>query len=291
MVLPIFLYLARRFVLSKITDKFEQDIVEIINGIPFEWQGIPRDIPQWMKNIGIKPGARIIDANRVGSSGSKTDVIMYLEDSEPIKISAKLTSADYFGNWYSHKRIIEEFGEDKFKLLVTDCTEWANWWKHKTNASLFVGVPINFGRRTGNTAQEFTKFFDFNDIVKIVAGYGTGDEVANCLYQSSNAPKNFGELFENLKPIDEETIFRLGSNFKIAYRPINPLTEGTNRYKAIYTQFKPYQRLSQPTTITDLSELNRFGEYVEVESNGLNTNILLNQLEKDFNIIIPRKKR
>ncbi|MEC1291998.1 hypothetical protein P9B58_17655 [Bacillus mojavensis] len=271
--------------MSKKTDKFEQDIVDSLYGVT----AIPFTIPQWMKNIGIRPGAKIIDVERVGSSGSKTDVLIRLENSESIRISAKLSSADYFGNWYSHGRVIKEFGEDVFDRLVTDCTNWSNEWKQNPSASLFVGVSICFGKRSGNTAREFTDVFSYHDIVKIVAGYGSGDHIANCLYVSSNVAGGIDDLLSKLKPIDMETIFELSRNFKIAYRPINPMTEGTNRGKAIYTQFRPNQRLSQMTTITELSQLIKLGKYVEVEPNSLNHNRLLNELESEYNIFIPRK--
>ncbi|KAF6657266.1 hypothetical protein ACT3XG_25000 [Paenibacillus polymyxa] len=271
--------------MSANTDQFERDIAKSIKGVRI----IPFDIPQWMRDIGIRPGAKIIGIEWVGSSGAKTDILIRLENSEPIKISAKLSSADYFGNWYSHGRVIEEFGADAFYRLVSDCTKWSNRWKTNPSASLFVGVSICFGRRSGNTAREFTDVFTYNDIVKIVAGYGSGDHIANCLYVSSSVPRSINDLVLKLKPIDKETIFQLSSNFKIAYRPINPMTEGTNRGKAIYTQFKPYQRLSQKTTIKTLSQLIQLGEYVEVEPNSLNHNRLLNELESNYNIFIPRK--
>lgn len=276
--------------MSEKTDQFERDIVSSIeNSLPLTNYRLPDRIPQWMQDIGIQPGARVLGVEWVGSSGSKTDVLIRLEDSEPIKISAKLSSADYFGNWYSHGRVTEEFGEEAFYRLVSDCTDWSNWWKTNPAASLFVGVSICFGRRSGNTAREFTDVFSYEDIVKIVAGFGTGDHIANCLYVSSNVPRNINDLIANLEPIDEQTILQLSSNFKIAYRPINPMTEGTNRGKAIYTQFRPYQRLPQMTTVTELSELIQLGEYVEVEPNSLNHNRLLNELEANYNIFIPRK--
>lgn len=274
--------------MSAKTDQFEQDIATSIErSLPNG--NLPMSIPQWMQNIGIVPGARVLGISAVGSSGSKTDVLIRLENSEPIKISAKLSSADYFGNWYSHNRVIEEFGEEAFYRLVSDCTDWANTWKHLPAASMFVGVSICFGKRSGSTAREFTEVFTYKDIVKIVAGVGTSDYAANSLYVSSVVPRNINELFNNLQPINEQTILVLSSNFKIAYRPINPMTEGTNRGKCIYTQFRPYQRLPQMTTITELSELMRHGEFVQVEANSLNHNRLLNELEQNYNIIIPRK--
>ncbi|MYL57558.1 hypothetical protein GLW20_08565 [Virgibacillus halodenitrificans] len=271
--------------MSKKTDQFESDIVTAINGT----NSLPSTIPQWMEDIGIRPGARITDVNRMGGSGSKTDVIIHLDSSNPIKISAKLSSADYFGNWYSHNRVIREFGSPAFTKLVNACTDWANWWKLQPSASLFVGVSVNFGRRSGNTFSRFTDVFNYNDIVKIVAGFGHDNDVANCLYQSSIAPNDINDLLSNLKPIDQETIYELSSNFQVIFRPVNPMTEGTNRGKCIYTQFKPYRRLPEMTTITELSALTHLGEYVHVGANSINHNRLLNELESDYNISIPRK--
>ncbi|MCS1384831.1 hypothetical protein NXZ75_22000 [Lysinibacillus sphaericus] len=271
--------------MSEKTDKFEQDIVSIINNST----NLPTVLPNWMINEGIVPGARILDASHICSSGSKTDVIIRIENSEDIKISAKLSSADYFGNWYSHTRLINEFGEQAFNKLVLSCTNWANMWKHNPAASIFVGVSICFGKRSGNTACEFTDVFNYDDIVKIVAGYGSGEHIANSLYVSSKVPTNFNQLLENLAPIDEQTILELSSNFKIAFRPINPMTEGTNRGKCVYTQFQPHTKLKNPTTVTRLSDLNSLGFYVPVEANSLNHNRLLNDLEQNWNLIIPRK--
>ena len=273
--------------MSEKTDKFEQDIVKMINNSNITH--LPPSLPPWMLFDGIVPGARILGASHIGSSGSKTDIIIHLENSEDIKISAKLSSADYFGNWYSHNRLINEFGEEAFHKLVLSCTNWANTWKHNPAASIFVGVSICFGKRTGNTACEFTDVFNYDDIIKIVAGVGSGEHIANCLYVSSRVPSNFNQLLDNLSPLDKQTILELSSNFKIAFRPINPMTEGTNRGKCIYTQFKPHLKLNSPTTVTSLNNLNTLGTYVAVNVDSLNHNRLLNDLEQNWNLIIPRK--
>ncbi|HBT59456.1 MAG TPA: hypothetical protein DEA45_01375 [Acholeplasmataceae bacterium] len=273
--------------MSKKTDEFEQAIANLIN----QYDYLPEILPSWMEKEGIIAGSKIIKAEQMGNSGEKTDVIVYLEgDSQPIKISAKLSSADYFGNWYGHIRLINEFGEKAFYKLVQSTTLWANKWKYSNTASIFVGVSINFGRRTGKTGEEFTDVFDYEDIVKVVAGYGEGDSIANCLMISDKIPDTLEELLVSLRPIDEDVIMLLSENFKVVYRPINPGTEGTNRGKNVYTKFQPYAALKEPTVINTLEELNKLGEYVELtEPNRLNHNHILDELENEYNIYIPRK--
>lgn len=274
--------------MSKKTDDFEKGLANLVN----KYDHLPDIIPNWMEKEGVIAGSKIVRAEQLGSSGSKTDVIVHLEgNSEPIKISAKLSSADYFGNWYGHNRIVSEFGKEVFYKLVNSTTEWANRWKHFDQASLFVGVSINFGRRTGNTGIEFTDIFNYSDIVTIVAGHGNGDHVANCLIVSDDVPSTLEELLVALRPVDKETIMLLSKNFKVIYRPVNPMTEGTNRGKNVYTKFQPYKRLDELTTIESLNELNNLGEYVEItEPDRLNHNRVLNELESEYNIYIPRKK-
>lgn len=75
----------------------------------------------------------------------------------------------------------------------------------------------------------------------------------------------------------------------IAYRPINPMTEKSNRGKNVYTQFKPVSRLQEPIIIKSIEDLRNLGHFVTVEPDALNHNHILNNLEKEYNIIIPRK--
>jgi len=75
---------------------------------------------------GIIPSDLIINSNRIGakSQTNKTDVLIKLKNSPPLKISAKLSNADYFGNWYGHRRFINEFGNDAFTKMTIKVTEW-----------------------------------------------------------------------------------------------------------------------------------------------------------------------
>ncbi|WP_336883611.1 hypothetical protein [Priestia koreensis] len=104
-------------------DRLFRDVINILQ----------EHISGWMVNQGIKPGTKYVKCECIASSDSKMDVIVHFEDSAPLKISAKLSSGEYFGNWYSHKRILQEFGEDSFNRLVEDCKKWENSWKDNLN--------------------------------------------------------------------------------------------------------------------------------------------------------------
>lgn len=274
--------------MSKLSDKLEQDLASFIS--KYKGKSIPLNIPHFLVKEGVKPGAKIINAERIGANdhATKTDVIIYLENSEPIKISAKLSNADFYGNWYGHKRFLEEFGEKAFSKMTTAATDWANEWKNTAKAP-FVGVSICFGKRPGRTGINFLDVFDKKDIITICKGKGAGDKIANCLYVTDDIPYDLENMFANLREISEESIEKVVENFKIAMRPINPITEGTNRGKNIYTQFVPFKKLDKPTIITEPEELFKLGTFKTVEPICINHNHILNILEREFNIIIPRK--
>lgn len=253
---------------------------------------LPQNLPNWMLNLGIVPENLITSSERIGnkSTTNKTDVLIKLEESPPLKISAKLSNADYFGNWYGHKRFIKEFGSEAFYKMTDKVTEWANNWAQNANASLFVGVSISFGYRTGNTSIEFLEVFNsIDEIKKIIVGVGDGDGIANCLYVSDKTPSDIQEVIENLSPLDNQSILDQSRKIKIICRPVNPMTERSNRGKNVYTQFQPYQRLDNKTVVNTLDALNRLGKFIRVEPNKLNHNKILNDLESNYNILIPRK--
>lgn len=274
--------------MSKKSDLFEQEIVNMVKLHIRE--SLPNSLPLWMIKEGIECGATITRVEGIGSKShlNKTDVIIHLDRGEPIKISAKLRNADYFGNWYGHRRFIDEFGKDAFYKMTYAATDWANTWM-KTATAPFVGVSICFGRRSGNTAQDFTDIFTSEDILTVARGWGSGDSVANCMYISDHSAQTIPDLISSLDAITAETVNRVTSTFKIAYRPINPMTEGTNRGKNVYTQFLPYSPLPQLTVVNTPKELFSLGEFVLVEPNRLNHNHILDYLQKDYNIYIPRK--
>lgn len=273
--------------MSKSSDALESAIAKVVH----KGDILPSYLPQWMLNVGIKPNAKIINVLGIGSQdkNNKTDIYIELENSQPIKISAKLSNADYFGNWYGHTRFLREFGEQAFIRQTHAATTWANWWMKQAQAKIFVGVSICYGRRTGNTAQSFLDIYTYEDILSVCRGYGEGKHIANCLYSSSHHPKTLNDILDNLQPISKDVIDSLVGDFKVAYRPINPMTEGTNRAKNVYSKFQAFYKLPMRTEVTSLNELSKYGFFVHIEANKLNHNHILDELDSDYNIFIPRK--
>lgn len=155
----------------------------------------------------------------------------------------------------------------------------------------YVGVSICFGRISGKTGQDFLDIFTADDILTVARGFGSGDHVANCMYISNNSASNIQSLINNIEDITTESVNTATERFKVAHRPINPITEGTNRGKNVYTRFKPYQKLATKTVIRVPKELFKLGQFVEVEPSALNHNHILDDLEANYNIVIPRKGR
>lgn len=276
--------------MSKASDAFENEIVTMVT--KHLGKALPSELPNWMVDAGIIPGAVIISVDGIGSKSkeNKTDVIIKLDKGEPIKISAKLRNADYFGNWYGHKRFIDEFGKDAFERMTEASTNFANEWA-KTATAPYVGVSICFGRRSGKTGQDFLDIFTLDDILTVARGFGSGDHVANCMYISNNSATTIPSLLNNIEEITTDSVNEATENFKVAHRPINPITEGTNRGKNVYTRFMPYEKLPQRIVISDPKELFKLGEFVKVEPTSLNHNHILDDLETNYNIVIPRKGR
>lgn len=274
--------------MSIASDAFENEIVTMVR--KHIGDALPSKLPDWMIKEGIIPSAVITSVDGIGSKSknNKTDVIIKLDRGNPIKISAKLRNADYFGNWYGHKRFIAEFGEEAFKKMTEASTKFANKWA-KTTEAPFVGISICFGRRSGNTGQNFLDIFTSDDILTVARGLGSGDNVANCMYISNNSATDIPSLINSIESITIDSVNKATENLKVVYRPINPMTEGTNRGKNVYTRFMPNQKLQQKTVIRNPKELFKLGKFVTVEATSINHNHILNDLEKEYNIVVPRK--
>ena len=276
--------------MSKISEQLEQELVSLVE--QYIGERLPYILPRWLINEGVLPGAKIIGVDGIGSKSrlNKTDVLISLENSEPIKISAKLANADYFGNWYSHNRFKDEFGLEAFDRMTKASTDFANYWA-KTAVAPFVGVSICFGKRSGRTGQDFTDIFTTEDILTVARGLGNGIATANSMNIANYVPRSIEELIDCLQEISITSVNEATENFKVVHRPINPMTEGTNRGKNVYTRFQPYEALSEPRIITNPKILFSLGKFVQVEPNGLNHNHILNDLEQNYNIIVPRKSK
>lgn len=254
---------------------------------------LPKTLPDWMLSLGILPEDKIINSKRIGTRDQtyKTDVIIQFQQSPNLKISAKLSNAGYYGNWYGHKRLLKEFGNERFEAITNQTTQWANWWITQPNAKLFVGVSISFGERTGNTFIPFLDIFDsIEDLKTVIAGTGEGDAVANCLYVTSEHPNSLEDIIAQLEPINQTVLERKAQEIKIVFRPVNPMTEGSNRGKNTYTRFQPTVPLPKQKTIDSLEDLRQLGHFVTVKPNALNHNHILDDLEKNYKIMIPRKQ-
>ena len=269
--------------------KSSEDLEKAIAKTAKIGSSLPQNIPEWMQKLGVIPEDVITESTKVGnnSSNNKTDILIKFQVSPPLKISAKLSNAGYFGNWYGHERFMSEFGRKIFDKLTAKTSLWANEWANKTNASLFVGVSISFGERTGDTFIPFLDIFDsLEDLKKIVCGVGDKENAANCLYVSDEHPRSIGDIIENLSPIDLDKIKQLSEDIKVIFRPINPFTEASNRGKNVYTKFQPDQSLSEVTDVTTLKDLMKLGKFTEVFPNGLNHNHILDTLQADYKIRI-----
>lgn len=254
-------------------------------------KSLPASIPDWMIREGILAGTVIESAERKGQKNSKTDVLIKIKDSVPIKISAKLNNADYFGNWYGHRRFLKEFGIDTFESLSQQVTEWANARMKKEGIDLFVGVCISFGGRTGDTGFAFADIFQSEHVLTVAKGTGNDEECANALFVDDTCPEDINGLIMSLQEINITNIENAVKEFKVILRPVNPMTNNTNNSKCIYTRFQPYERLPQMTVVNSMHELRKLGEFVPIDctvSYKLTTNRLLEILEDCFNIKICR---
>ena len=270
--------------------KASQDLEKAIATTAKIGNRLPQNIPEWMQKMGISPADIIIESTKIGnkSSNNKTDVLIRFSKSKPLKISVKLGNAGYYGNWYGHERFIKEFGRKIFNKLTLKTSLWANDWANRPNASLFVGVSISFGERTGNTFIPFLDIFDnIEDMKKVICGVGEEDNAANCLYVSNEKPRSIEDLIERLSPLDLETVKQLSEKITVIFRPINPFTEASNRGKNVYTKFQPYEPLPEITDVTNIKDLIKLGKFTEVFPNRLNHNHILDTLQADYKIRVP----
>ena len=113
--------------------KSSEDLEKAIAKTAKIGSSLPQNIPEWMQKLGVIPEDVITESTKVGnnSSNNKTDILIKFQVSPPLKISAKLSNAGYFGNWYGHERFMSEFGRKIFDKLTAKTSLWANEWANK----------------------------------------------------------------------------------------------------------------------------------------------------------------
>ena len=124
----------------------------------------------------------------------------------------------------------------------------------------------------------------------MIAGSGEDKGVANCLYISSDKPDSLNDILNKLEPIDQTVLERKAQEIKIVFRPVNPMTEGSNRGKNAYTRFQPTKPLPSEEEVKSIEQLRKLGRFIEVEPNSINHNHILDDLRDNYKIIIPRKE-
>jgi hypothetical protein len=234
-----------------------------------------------------------VDSKTSKHHDSKTDVLVVFDDNQKLKISIKKDNAHYYGNWYTHQRISQEFGDIALQKLIDKTTEWANNWVTESSSSFFLGVSINFGERRGKTFMEFNDIFTSKDIRSIVQGYDLSlDTSANILLQTSADINTIEEVISQLQMFDDDLLNTLFNKVKIVFRPINPMTEGSNRGKQTYTKFVPNVKFDEKVLFDTKSDLLNYGKFesINLESEyKLNHNHLIKSLRDNHNVQINVK--
>lgn len=265
------------------SDKHEKDIAKA-----FKNQSLPDNLPRWMLDYGFVPEAKVVKSTQTGGTGIKPDVIVQFDKGPSLRISAKMSNADYFGNWYSQEKVAQDLGEEMVKPLIEETVKFAN--KYRGRGDPFVGVSISFGKRSGETGKNFTELFPLNLITRIVAGGNPNAEVnANSLYTTTEIPNSIEGLLNNLKPISDSVIRQLSKNFSIVFRPVYVRTNKSNLTKPAWSQLEPNAPLREPTLFETQEELLRVTHWSPVP---LNSRVSHNSIVKDLkksNILVINK--
>ena len=249
----------------------------------------------WMPKAGITPSARIVSAERVGTTGGKPDVIVRLDVGEAIRITKKRPNADFAENWITGSNFVTRYGEDAYQNAVTAATEFANAYRPQ-NDDPFVGVAVSIGRRSGQTGIAFDEICKSAESkLGVLRGFGEGDAVANCLYLGEGAEVDLMATLRRLHPLSLDTWTTYFGNMKLIYRVVYPRTNISNLSKCSYTEFTPYQTPRQPLCVTSHQQLQQLGTFTRVsiptpDSKPRTHNAILRDLKKK-NIIVPTKQR
>jgi len=266
---------------SKKSDAHEKTIAKAFRGL-----SLPNKLPKWMIDYGFVPGAKVVKSRQTGGSGIKPDIIVTFDQGPSLRISAKMSNADFFGNWYPKHKVRSDLGDELVKPLSDATMEFVK--KFKGRGDPFVGVSISFGKRSGQTAKKFTDLFPVGLIKRVVAGGSPDAEVnANSLYATSDVPSTIGALINSLEPISDSVIKKLSKNFNIIFRPVYTGSNRSNMSKPTWVQAVPKEKLSQPTEIKTQEELMRVAQWTATPLDSDISHNKVKALLKKYNIIVP----
>jgi len=269
---------------SPASEKHESDIAAAFKG-----KSLPESLPKWMILLGIIPGAKVVSTEKVGQGGSKTDVVIKFDKGEPLKISAKMSNADYFGNWYTKAK--EEISAQIVPMIADATLAFALKYTPKMEGT-FVGVSVSFGKRSGQTGKKFSELFDISLIKNVVAGNNpNGARNANCLYTTTTVPKDINKLLANIKPVSDSVVKELSQNFFLIFRPVFTATNKTNMSKQAWAKLRPIKKLKKPTLFKTQKELLRVTEWVATgRDETITHNTVVSELKKNNIYVIQSGK-
>jgi hypothetical protein len=267
---------------SKKSDQHEKAIAKAFKG-----QTLPTELPKWMTDYGFVPGAKVVKSNQTGGSGIKPDIIVKFNEGPTLRISAKMSNADFFGNWYPKRKVRADLGDELVKPLSDAALDFVK--KFKGRGDPFVGVSISFGKRSGQTAKKFTDLFAVGLIKRVVAGGSPDAEVnANSLYASTDVANNIGALINSLEPISDKVIKQLSKNFNIIFRPVYTGSNRTNMSKPAWVQVVGKTRFDKPIKFETQEELLKHAHWtVTALDQDISHNVVVKNLAK-FNILVPK---
>jgi len=260
----------------------------------FEGKILPLNIPKWMLDLGIKPGSKVINSRKTGPEGIKPDIIVTFDNNASLRISAKMSNADFFGNWYSKKRVIDDLGDEFVQPIIDVAYNFLKQVDHgkytPSKSSPILGTAISFGKRSGKTGFPFSKLFNISYIKNIITGVDINNNSnANCLYTTSGVPSDIDKVLDNLKPVTDSVIKKLSENFSVIFRIIYSTSGTTQLSKPLWVKLYAKNKFHIETEFKKHSEILGITEFVKTEKyEHINGKGVINSLRMN-NIILPLK--
>jgi hypothetical protein len=249
------------------SDEHEQNIADA-----FINKTLPGHLPKWMIDLGIKSGAKVIKSKNIGSNIHKSDVIVDFNIGESLRISAKMSNADFFGNWYWHEKVRDDLGEEFIDPITNAALSFAKSiesgkYRSKKNEPI-LGIAISFGKRAGKTGIDFAELISSKKILNIIVGSNPNDKKnANCLYATTDVPNDINKLINSLSPLSETTVEKLLRNFKIIFRIIYSDSGNVQLKKPLWIMLKLKDRRTNDKlfVVNNFEKIKKYSEFVPIE--------------------------